>query len=108
MGQQPPGTTTIGLILDREAHVTLLPHDIRHVIGWPLIGSGALLGGWFRRTMRHADALVRTDVVEDGVKDRAQGVSPGPPGSTRSRQVRLYARPLFLGEVGWARLSHAC
>jgi hypothetical protein len=49
-----------------------------------------------------------TGDVEDGVEDLAQGVSPGPAGSSWSRQVRLYALPLGIGEVGWVRLSHAC
>src|SRR5215212_1174432 len=48
------------------------------------------------------------DCVEDGVKDLAQGVHPGPPGGIRSRQVRLHAGPLGIGEVGRVRLSHAC
>jgi hypothetical protein len=49
-----------------------------------------------------------THNVEDGVKDLAQGMYPGPPISFRGRQVRLYALPLGIGEVGWICLSHAC
>jgi hypothetical protein len=49
-----------------------------------------------------------THNVEDGVKDLAQGMYPGPPISFRGRQVRLYALPLGIGEVGRVRLSHAC
>jgi protein-S-isoprenylcysteine O-methyltransferase Ste14 len=51
----------LGLILDRRAHVPFLPRRVGRIIGWPLVGCGALLGGWFRKTMREADAPVRTD-----------------------------------------------
>jgi protein-S-isoprenylcysteine O-methyltransferase Ste14 len=51
----------LGLLLDRRAHVPFLPSGIRRTIGWSLIGGGVLLAGWFRQTMREADAPVRTD-----------------------------------------------
>jgi protein-S-isoprenylcysteine O-methyltransferase Ste14 len=51
----------LGLLLDRRAHVPLLPSRVRRTIGWPLIGGGVLLARWFRQTMRDADAPVRTD-----------------------------------------------
>jgi protein-S-isoprenylcysteine O-methyltransferase Ste14 len=38
-----------------------LPSGVARVIGWPLIGCGALIGSWWRKTMRNADAPVRTD-----------------------------------------------
>jgi hypothetical protein len=58
---------------------------------------------------QQAPGTAATDDVEDGVEDLAQGgVSPGPPDGFRGRQVRLYALPLGIGEVGWVRLSHAC
>jgi protein-S-isoprenylcysteine O-methyltransferase Ste14 len=31
------------------------------MVGWPLIGCGVLIAGWWRKTMRDADAPVRTD-----------------------------------------------
>ena len=51
----------LGLILDRKAHVPFLPSGVARIIGWPLIGGGALIGGWWRKTMRDADAPVRPD-----------------------------------------------
>lgn len=57
---------------------------------------------------QQAPGTSATDDVEDGVEDLAQGVTPGPPGFSWSRQVRLYALPLGIGEVGWVCLSHAC
>ncbi|CAN5312383.1 isoprenylcysteine carboxylmethyltransferase family protein [soil metagenome] len=50
-----------GLLLDRKSHVAFLPRGVGRIIGWPLVVGGSLLGGWFRRTMRDADAPVRTD-----------------------------------------------
>lgn len=52
---------TLGLLLDRRAHVLFLPRRVMRGLGWPLVGGGALLAGWFFRTMRDADAPVRTD-----------------------------------------------
>jgi protein-S-isoprenylcysteine O-methyltransferase Ste14 len=50
-----------GLILDRKAHLPFLPSGAGCIIGWPLIGGGVLIAGWWRKTMRDADAPVRTD-----------------------------------------------
>ena len=51
----------LGLLLDRRAQVPFLPRPIGRFLGWPLVGGGVLLAGWFRQTMREADAPVRTD-----------------------------------------------
>jgi protein-S-isoprenylcysteine O-methyltransferase Ste14 len=51
----------LGLILDRKAHLAFLPSSVVRIIGWPLIGCGALIGAWWRKTMCDADAPVRTD-----------------------------------------------
>jgi protein-S-isoprenylcysteine O-methyltransferase Ste14 len=51
----------LGLLLDRKAHLPILPNSVARIVGWPLICSGALIGGWWRKTMRDADAPVRTD-----------------------------------------------
>jgi protein-S-isoprenylcysteine O-methyltransferase Ste14 len=51
----------LGLLLDRKAHVPLLPRRAARSLGWPLLGGGVLLSRWFLRTMRVADAPVRTD-----------------------------------------------
>ena len=51
----------VGLLLDRRSHVAFLPRGVSSHIGWPLIGGGVLVAGWFLRTMRDADAPVRTD-----------------------------------------------
>ena len=51
----------LGSILKRKAHLPLLPSGVVRIVGWPLIGSGGLIAGWWRKTMRDADAPVRTD-----------------------------------------------
>ncbi len=51
----------LGSLLDRRSRVPFLPPRVGRTIGWPLVGGGMLLGGWFRQTMRQADAPVRTD-----------------------------------------------
>ena len=51
----------LGLLLDRRSHLPFLPRGMGHIIGWPLIGGGVALLGWFLQTMRAADAPVRCD-----------------------------------------------
>jgi protein-S-isoprenylcysteine O-methyltransferase Ste14 len=51
----------LGLMLDRKAHLPFLPSGVVRMVGWPLIGCGVLIAGWWRKTMRDADAPVRTD-----------------------------------------------
>ncbi len=51
----------LGLLLDRRAHVPFLPRQIARALGVPLLGGGALLSRWFFKTMREAEAPVRTD-----------------------------------------------
>lgn len=51
----------LGLLVDRRSHVPFLPRGAVRIVGWPLIVGGALLLGWFRKTMGEADAPVRTD-----------------------------------------------
>ena len=46
--------------------------------------------------------------VEDSVKELTQSVDSWPSASLWGRDIRLYASPLGLGEVGWVSLSHAC
>jgi hypothetical protein len=57
---------------------------------------------------QQAPGTSTADNVEDGVKDLTQGVLPGPSGGLWGRQVRLYARPLGVGKIGWVRPSHTC
>jgi len=51
----------LGLLLNRRAPVPFLPRSAARGLGWPLIGSGVVLNGWFLRTIRDADVPIRTD-----------------------------------------------
>jgi protein-S-isoprenylcysteine O-methyltransferase Ste14 len=52
---------TLGLLLHRKAPLPFLPRSAARGLGWPLIGGGAVLNGWFLQTMREAGAPIRTD-----------------------------------------------
>ncbi len=43
-----------GLLLNRRLPTTFLPRKIARSLGWPLLGGGVLLLGWFEWTLRHA------------------------------------------------------
>ena len=51
-------TLVLGLVLDRRSHVPLLPRGVARILGWPLLGGGVLLNGWFNLTMRRADTPI--------------------------------------------------
>jgi hypothetical protein len=52
----------LGLLLDmKRAHLPFLPRGAARGLGWPLLGGGVVLNGWFLKTIRDADMPVRTD-----------------------------------------------
>jgi protein-S-isoprenylcysteine O-methyltransferase Ste14 len=51
----------LGLVLDRRVRFPFLPRGAARDLGWPLLGSGLALNGWFLKTMRDAEAPIRTD-----------------------------------------------
>src|SRR5215216_1590855 len=53
----------LGILLDRRrrSHIPFLPRSVGCIIGWLLLSGGMTLSGWFLRTMRDADAPIRTD-----------------------------------------------
>jgi hypothetical protein len=57
---------------------------------------------------QQAPSTAATHDVEDGVKELTQSVDSRPSASLWGREIRLYASPLGVGEVGWVSLSHAC
>src|SRR3712207_2382116 len=67
-----------GLLLDRRIHVPLLPRSLARSLGWPLLGGGVLLNGWFNFTMR------RTDTPIDPRKPVSKLVTDGPFRYTRN------------------------
>ena len=52
------GPLLLGLLLNRRFPVPFLPGRFRRVLGWPLLGGGALLMGWFFVTMRRANTPI--------------------------------------------------
>ena len=44
-----------GLLLGKRFPMRLLPRRMARALGWPLLGGGVLLLGWFERAMRQAD-----------------------------------------------------
>ena len=48
------GSLVFSLLLNRRFAVTLLPPKIARNFGWPLLGGGVLLMGWFEWAMRRA------------------------------------------------------
>ena len=48
------GTLFFALLLNRRFPITFLPRTIERSLGWPLLGGGVLLLGWFERALRHA------------------------------------------------------
>jgi protein-S-isoprenylcysteine O-methyltransferase Ste14 len=55
------GPLILGLMLDRRRHVPFLPCGVARGLGLVLLGGGAVLNGWFLRTIRKTDVPIRTD-----------------------------------------------
>ena len=48
------GFLVFGLLLNRRVPIAPLPRTMARGLGWPLVGGGVLLLGWFEWAMRHA------------------------------------------------------
>jgi protein-S-isoprenylcysteine O-methyltransferase Ste14 len=88
-----------GLLLDRRIHVPCLPHSVARSLGWPLLGGGVLLNGWFAVTMR------RTDTPIDPRKPVSKLVTDGPFRYTRNpaylSMTMIYAGVSALRNALW-------
>ena len=95
-----------GLLLDRRSHVACLPRGVSPSIGWSLIGGGLRVSGLFSRTIRDADAPVRTDkpvlkITTDGPFRYTRGRGPEePPREDRSSKAGPRRPPKVLRWVG--------
>ena len=49
------GALLFGLLLGRRFPMRFLPRTMARGLGWPLLGGGVLLLGWFEGAMRQAD-----------------------------------------------------
>lgn len=48
------GFLATGLLLKKAPPARFLPRGAAHLLGWPLLTGGLLLGSWFDRTLRNA------------------------------------------------------
>jgi hypothetical protein len=46
------GTLVFGLLINRRFPIPFLPRRIARGLGWPLLGSGVLVLGWFEWASR--------------------------------------------------------
>jgi protein-S-isoprenylcysteine O-methyltransferase Ste14 len=92
----------LGLLLDRGIHVPFLPRNIARTLGWPLLGGGVLLNGWFFFTMRQADTPI------DPRRQVSKLVTDGPFRYTRNpaylSMTLIYAGVAALRNALWAIL----
>ncbi len=92
----------LGLLFDRRFPVPFLPRRIVRVLGWPLLGGGALLMVWFLRTMQRADTPV------DPREPTSILVTEGPFSYTRNPaylgMAMIYAGISCLANALWAIL----
>ncbi len=95
-------TLVLGLVLDRRSHVPFLPRGVARILGWPLLGSGVLLNGWFNLTMRRADTPI------DPRKPVSKLTTEGPFRYTRNPAylslTMVYAGIALLRNALWAIL----
>ncbi len=65
------GFLAAGLLLKKTPPARSLPRSYANLLGWPLLASGILLGGWFDRTLKRARTPANpyrpvSNLVEDG------------------------------------------
>jgi protein-S-isoprenylcysteine O-methyltransferase Ste14 len=49
------GTLVLGLLLSRRLPIAFLPRTLARCLGWPLVGGGVSLLGWFEWAMHRAE-----------------------------------------------------
>jgi protein-S-isoprenylcysteine O-methyltransferase Ste14 len=90
------------LLLDRKNHIPFLPPNVARSLGWPLLGCGSLLNGWFAFTRRRADSPI------DPTKPVSKLVIDGPFRYTRNpaylSMTTIYAGVAALRNALWAIL----
>ena len=95
-------TLVLGLVLDRRSHVPFLPRGVARILGWPLLGGGVLLNGWFNLTMRRAETPI------DPRKPVSKLTTEGPFRYTRNPAylslTMVYAGIALLRNALWAIL----
>ena len=96
------GTLVLGLLLGRRFPIPFLPRTVARVLGWPLVGGGALLLGWFEVTMHRAGTPTNPYKPSSGI------VTEGPFRYTRNpaylAMAMVYAGVAALARASWAVL----
>ena len=94
------GSLVLGMLLNRRFPITFLPRRIARSLGWPLLGVGVLLIGWFEWAMRQA----RTPA--NPYKPVSQIVTQGPFQYTRNpaylSMTMIYTGISSLANALWA------
>lgn len=94
------GPLILGLLLNRKIPASFLPRRMARILGWPLLGCGVLLSGWFIRTMR------RDDTPIDPREPVSRLVTSGPFRYTRNPGYLSFAM-IYAGLAGLANAMWA-
>ena len=96
------GALIFGLLLSRRFPIPFLPSRMARGLGWPLLGGGVLLLGWFEQAMRQADT------PSNPYKPSSSIVTEGPFRYTRNpaylSMTMIYAGIASLANALWAVL----
>jgi protein-S-isoprenylcysteine O-methyltransferase Ste14 len=96
------GTLTVGLLLNRRSPIGFVPRKVARGLGWPLLGAGMLLLGWFEWAMRQAGTPTNP------YKPVARIATEGPFRYTRNpgylSMAMIYAGIASLANALWAIL----
>ena len=94
------GALVFGLLLGRRFPMSFLPRTMARGLGWPLLGGGVLLLGWFEWAMRRAGTPTNPYKPSSGI------VTEGPFRYTRNpaylSMTMVYAGVAFLARAAWA------
>ena len=94
------GALIFGLLLSRSFPMGFLPRRMARGLGWPLLGGGVLLLGWFEWAMRRAGTPTNPYKPSSGI------VTEGPFRYTRNpaylSMTMVYAGVAFLARAPWA------
>ena len=96
------GTLVFGLLINRRFPIHFLPRRISHGLGWPLLGGGVLLLGWFEWALR------RGGTPTNPYKPVSRIVTQGPFRYTRNpgylSMAMIYTGITVLANAMWAIL----
>ena len=96
------GALIFGLLLSRRFPMSFLPRTMARGLGWPLLGGGVLLLGWFEWAMR------RAGTPTNPYKPSSSIVTEGPFRYTRNpaylSMTMIYAGGAALASASWALL----